>query len=150
MARMELDLDLIRSLAAVLDETGLSEIEVESDDQRIRIARQVQAAPAVTSVAMPMAASASPAPNAPEPRIDAKHPGAITSPMVGTAYLSVEPGAPAFVKEGDRVAKGDTLLIVEAMKVMNRILAPRAGTVSRIIVVNESPVEFGEVLMLIE
>ena len=157
MRRLDVDLDLIRQLASLLDETGLTEIEVEADSRRLRVARQTQVvsavAPAVASLAPGIAGPAAPAlaaAAAGEDRIDASHPGAVTSPMVGTAYLAPEPGAPHFVKEGDRVAKGDTLLIIEAMKVMNRITAPRSGTVRRILVANEAPVEFGEVLLLLE
>lgn len=147
---MNVDTKLVRQLAELLDETGLSEIEVEDDGRRIRVARQlggvVQAAPAAAAVAAPAAA----APAAPA-EVDLKaHPGAVKSPMVGTVYLSAEPSAPAFVKEGDSVAAGDTLLIVEAMKVMNPILAPKSGKIIKVCVSNEQPVEYDQLLAVIE
>ena len=146
----------IKELAELLTETDLSEIEIESGDLRIRVARElnataVVAAPAAAPApapAAPAAAAAEPA-EAPQPA-GADHPGAVTSPMVGTAYLSPEPGASAFVKVGDSVSEGQTLLIVEAMKTMNPIAAPKSGKVAQIIINNEQPVEFGEVLMIIE
>jgi acetyl-CoA carboxylase biotin carboxyl carrier protein len=143
-----IDHDLIRELARLLDETGLTEIEYERDGQRVKVVRQVQvvAAPARAIVAAEAAAVA--AGDAP---IDpAKHPGAVTSPMVGTAYVGPEPGARPFVEVGSRVRAGDTLLIVEAMKTMNQIPAPRAGTVTQILIEDGQPVEFGEPLMIIE
>ncbi len=144
-----IDHDLIRELARLLDETGLTEIEFERDGQRVRVARQVQvvaAAPARAIVAADAAALA--AGDAP---IDpAKHPGVVTSPMVGTAYVGPEPGARPFVEVGSRVRVGDTLLIIEAMKTMNQIPAPRAGTVIQILIEDGQPVEFGEPLMIIE
>jgi acetyl-CoA carboxylase biotin carboxyl carrier protein len=143
-----IDHDLIRELARLLDETGLTEIEYERDGQRVKVVRQVQvvATPARAIVAAEAAAIA--AGDAP---IDpAKHPGAVTSPMVGTAYVGPEPGARPFVEVGSRVRAGDTLLIVEAMKTMNQIPAPRAGTVTQILIEDGQPVEFGEPLMIIE
>jgi acetyl-CoA carboxylase biotin carboxyl carrier protein len=143
-----IDHDLIRELARLLDETGLTEIEYERDGQRVKVVRQVQvvATPARAIVATEAAAIA--AGDAP---IDpAKHPGAVTSPMVGTAYVGPEPGARPFVEVGSRVRAGDTLLIVEAMKTMNQIPAPRAGTVTQILIEDGQPVEFGEPLMIIE
>jgi acetyl-CoA carboxylase biotin carboxyl carrier protein len=138
-----IDSDLIRELARLLDETGLSEIEFERDGQRVRVARQGQ----VVAVAPPPrpAAEAEAAPLDP-----AKHPGVVTSPMVGTAYVGPEPGARPFVEIGSRVAAGDTLLIVEAMKTMNQIPAPRGGTVIQILIEDGQPVEFGEPLMIVE
>lgn len=143
----------IKELAELLKETDLSEIEVESGDLRIRVARDMDTN---VVVSQPAAAPAAPAPVA-EPAADpapaapaADHPGAVTSPMVGTAYLAPEPNAADFVKVGDTVSEGQTLLIVEAMKTMNPIAAPKAGKVSQIIINNEQPVEFGEVLMIIE
>lgn len=156
--------DLIRELAELLDSTSLSEIEVEGDDVRIRVARQlapVSAAPMVqmhqpaqvpsgqAAPAAAMAASAEPAIKA-APADPKDHPGCLLSPMVGTVYLSPEPGAPQFVKPGDRVSAGDTLLIIEAMKVMNAIPAPKDGTVVRILVADSQPVEFDEPLVIIE
>ncbi len=146
----EVDLDLIRQLAQVLDETGLTEIEFERDGQRVRVARQAQA---VASVAAPhvnpgvqsVAVTSEPADGDP-----AKHPGVVPSPMVGTAYLGPEPGARPFVEIGSQVRAGQTLLIVEAMKTMNQIPAPRAGRVIQILVEDAQPVEFGEPLMVIE
>lgn len=150
----QVDTDLIRDLATLLDDTGLTEIEIGSGDSRIRIARTVTAAPAASVVAA--AAPAAPAPAQGEaeasgaPEFDHTHPGAVTSPMVGTAYMAPEPGAAPFVSEGARVEEGQTLMIVEAMKVMNHIRAPRGGTVRKVLVENGQPVEFGELLMIIE
>lgn len=141
-----LDEDMIRSLASLLNETGLSEIEIEQKGLRVRIARSL--APAVVAAPPVMVASAA-APAAPldDP---SKHPGVVTSPMVGTAYRSAEPGAPPFVDIGSFVKEGQTLLIVEAMKTMNHIPAPHGGTVRSILVENGQPVEYGEPLMIIE
>ena len=144
-----IDQELIRELARLLDETGLTEIEYERDGQRVKVVRQVQvvAAPARAIVADP-AATAVAADNAP---VDlAKHPGLVASPMVGTAYVGPEPGARPFVEVGSRVRAGETLLIIEAMKTMNQIPAPRAGTVIQILIEDGQPVEFGEPLMIIE
>jgi len=145
-----IDHDLIRELARLLDETGLTEIEFERDGQRVRVARQAQIAAAPMPSATPMeAAVPTLATNA--GAIDpAKHPGVVTSPMVGTAYVGPEPGARPFVEVGSRVRAGDTLLIVEAMKTMNQIPSPRAGTVIQILIEDGQPVEFGEPLMIIE
>jgi acetyl-CoA carboxylase biotin carboxyl carrier protein len=146
-----IDHNLIRELAGLLDETGLTEIEFERGGQRVRVARQAQA----PAVAVPLRAAASAEPAVPiissEGGMDpAKHPGVVTSPMVGTAYVAPEPGAKPFVEVGMRVGVGDTLLIVEAMKTMNQIPAPRAGVVSQILIEDGRPVEFGEPLMIIE
>lgn len=143
----QLDQDLIRQLAALLDETNLTEIELERDDFRVRVARQVTVE-APVSIGRAAAPVAAPAPVAPAEA--ANHPGAVTSPMVGTAYRSPEPGARTFVEIGDTVAAGDTLLIVEAMKTMNQIAAPRAGRVTAIFVEDGQPVEYGEPLVVIE
>lgn len=145
------DKKTIKELADLLADTGLSEIEVETGEVRIRVARQSAAVNAV----MPAAPVAAPAPAAPAPAAaEAPAPsdlaGALKSPMVGTAYLSPEPGAANFVKVGDTVSQGQTLLIVEAMKTMNPIAATKAGKITQIIVGNEQPVEFDEVLMIIE
>ena len=149
MAGFDVDANMIRRLAALIDETGLTEIEYDDGRRRIRVAR---GAPAV-SVAPAMAPTVTVTAPAPAPAValgDASHPGAITAPMVGTAYLQPDPNAPAFVQIGDTVKKGDTLLIIEAMKVMNQIPAPKAGTVRQILISNGAPVEYGEVLMIIE
>ena len=143
------DHDLIRELARLLDETGLSEIEYERDGQRVRVARQAQVAAAVH--ARQPAPADPPAPAEETTPLDpAKHPGVITSPMVGTAYVGPEPGARPFVEVGSRVEVGDTLLIVEAMKTMNQIPSPRAGTVIQVLIEDGQPVEFGEPLMIVE
>jgi acetyl-CoA carboxylase biotin carboxyl carrier protein len=137
----------IRELASLLDETGLSEIEIEREGVRVRVSRQVSVQ------AMPMAAMAGTTPAAaPAPKVadPSKHPGVVPSPMVGTAYLAPEPGAPQFVEIGARVTQGQTILIIEAMKTMNHIPAPKAGVVTAILVGNGQPVEFGEPLAIIE
>lgn len=143
----------IKELAELLSETGLTEIEVETGDMRIKVARQGTAVSAVVPqvAAAPAAAEAAPEPKeaAPAPA-SADHPGGVKSPMVGTAYLAPEPGSANFVKVGDTVSEGQTILIVEAMKTMNPIGAPKSGKVTQILVSNEQPVEFDEVLMIIE
>jgi acetyl-CoA carboxylase biotin carboxyl carrier protein len=145
--KLTIDPDLIRRLAELLKETGLGEIEYAEGERRVRVAMPGTApAVAVTATAAPVAASAS-APAAAAGNIPA---GALTSPMVGTAYLAAEPNAPHLVKPGDKVREGQTVLIIEAMKVMNAIRAPRAGTVTRILVANGAPVEYGEPLLVIE
>ena len=138
---------LIRDLANLLNETGLSEIEIEKSGLKIRVARTlaVQAA-----VAAPAAAAAAAAPAKAPSSDPAKHPGAVKSPMVGTAYRSPEPSAPPFIEIGSRVTQGDTLLIIEAMKTMNQIPAPHGGKVTQILIENGQPVEFGEPLVIIE
>jgi len=148
---MQVDTALVRQLAELLDETRLSEIEVHDGERRIRVARTLTAAPAFTHVAAPIAAPAAAAP-APAAAADdhASHPGLVRSPMVGTVYLSSEPGAAPFISEGSQVKAGETLLIVEAMKVMNPIAAPRGGTVSRILVANGQPIEFDQPLAIID
>jgi acetyl-CoA carboxylase biotin carboxyl carrier protein len=146
-----IDEEAIRSLAEVLNDTGLSEIEVEQKGLRIRVARNVTAtvsAPAAVAAPADTAAAQKPAA---DPDADlATHPGAVTSPMVGTAYRAPEPGAASFVEVGSAVERGQTLMIVEAMKTMNHIPAPRAGNVTAILVENGQPVEYGEPLMIIE
>jgi acetyl-CoA carboxylase biotin carboxyl carrier protein len=147
---LPVDHDLIRELARLLDETGLTEIEFERDGQRVRVARQAQVA-ALSVRSTPAGSIESPALPVDVGSIDpAKHPGVVTCPMVGTTYLAPEPGARPFVEIGTRVRAGDTLLIVEAMKTMNQIPSPRAGTVIQILVEDGQPVEFGEPLMIIE
>ena len=158
MSKLDVDQTLIRELADVLNETGLTEIEIASGDHVIRIAKEpapVIAAAAPTMVAAPVAAviAATPASGsdaAAPAGYSADDPGAVTSPMVGTAYRSSEPTAPSFVEVGTTVAEGDTLLIIEAMKTFNEIPAPCSGTVKVILFDNQSPVEFGDVLMVIE
>ena len=144
-----LDKDLIRELSALLEETGLSEIEIEQSGLRVRVARggQVIAAPVTVSTAPMIAPAGITSTAVPDPT---KHPGVVVSPMVGTAYLAAEPGARPFVDVGTKVKAGQTLLIIEAMKTMNQIPAPRAGTVIQILIEDGRPVEFGESLMIIE
>ncbi|WP_425407835.1 acetyl-CoA carboxylase biotin carboxyl carrier protein [Hyphococcus sp.] len=141
----------IRELAGILEETGLTEIEIEKDAVRLRVSRQGGvasfAAPGAALPAAPNPASAPPTPPA-APSVD--HPGAVKSPMVGTVYLAPSPGAAAFAKEGAQVTEGQTVMIVEAMKTMNPITAPRSGTVSKVLVSDAQPVEFDEPLLIIE
>jgi len=151
---IDVDTSLVRALAELLAETGLTEIEVEDNDRRIRVAREHAPIAAATHYtapppAAPPAASSPAASPAAEPAPAADAAGALTSPMVGTVYLSAEPGAPAFVSVGDQVKEGQTLLIVEAMKVMNPIAADKAGTIKAILVDNAQPVEFGQPLVVI-
>lgn len=145
------DRELIQELSKLLDETGLTEIEIEQDGQRIRVARG-GTAPTVVVPSRPVAAPApQPVGESVAASLDpAKHPGVVTSPMVGTAYAAPEPGAKPFIEIGSRVKIGDTLMIVEAMKTMNQIPAPRAGTVIQILFEDGQPVEFGEPLVIIE
>ncbi len=148
--KLSIDEKLVRKLADLLNETGLTEIEYESEGRRIRIAKGGAAAvfaPGAAAAAAPTAAATAAAAEGSGEAVPA---GAITSPMVGTAYVAEEPGKPAFVKVGDQVSEGQTLLIIEAMKVMNQIPSPRAGTVKAILVQDGQPVEFGEPLMVIE
>jgi acetyl-CoA carboxylase biotin carboxyl carrier protein len=154
------DVAFIRALAALLNENDLTELHVkreygEGDTLNVRVSRQIAPAPvaAAPALAGPSHAgfAAPPAPAAPpEPDDPAQHAGAVTSPMVGTVYLQPEPGAKPFVSVGDKVSEGQTLLIVEAMKTMNQIPSPRAGTVTRILVEDKSAVEYGAPLMIIE
>lgn len=145
-----IDSSVIRELAELLSETGLTEIEIEQGGSRLRVARQMTTS-YVTGAAAP-AASFAPAASATDgPAAKPKGPpaGAVPSPMVGTVYVAPEPGKPPFVKVGDKVSEGDTLLIVEAMKTMNPILAPKSGTVSEICIHDAEPVEFGQTLLVI-
>ena len=150
------DSKTIRELADLLNDTDLTEIEVENAGMRIRVTRQGEQTVNVASAApaQSIAAPAAPAAEAPAaPAIEASdsdNPNALKSPMVGTAYLAAEPGATDFVSVGSKVEKGATVLIIEAMKTMNSVAAPKSGTVTKIIVTNEQPVEFDEVLMVIE
>ncbi len=144
---------VIRELAELLNETGLSEIEIEKSGLRVRVARQINvtaASPVAVEAPVVAAAGGPTAANAAAGTDAARHPGALKSPMVGTAYRAPEPGAPPFVEVGSRVNQGDTLLIIEAMKTMNNIPAPKAGTVAAILFENGQPVEFGEPLIIIE
>ena len=158
MSHLDVDHDAIRALASVLEETGLTEVEICEGERRLRVVRApapvaaTYAAPgALSHAAAPdQAQTAADAPAQDDAALDANHPGAVTSPMVGTAYRSPEPGAPPFIKEGDSIREGQTLFIVEAMKTMNPIRAPRGGRIARILVENGAPVEFGEVLVIVE
>lgn len=152
---MRVDTDMVKTLAKLLSDNDLTEIEVEDGDRRITVKRKIAAA--ASAFAAPAAAAPAPAPAgapaalaAPPSDHGGPHPGAVPSPMVGTVYLSADPASKAFVSVGDRVSEGDTLLIIEAMKVMNQIVAPRAGTVKSILVQNAEPVEFGQPLVVIE
>jgi acetyl-CoA carboxylase biotin carboxyl carrier protein len=151
MSKMTVDTALIRELAALLTEADLTEIEVAENGRSVRVARQIQAvtmAPAaVASPAAAAAPAAMPAAGGAAPALEA---GAVASPMVGTVYVAAEPGAAPFIRVGDRVSKGQTLLIVEAMKTMNPIPSPRDGRVARILVENGQPVEFGEPLVVLD
>lgn len=156
-AKNGLDTGLVRELASILRDADLGEVEVEHEGLRIRVSKASPNAPApVQYMAPPMAAAAPAAPAAPAAATSAAapaapvHANAVTSPMVGTVYLSPEPGSKAFVAVGDKVKKGDTLMLVEAMKTFNPVEAPAAGTVKEIIVSDAQPVEFGEPLIVIE
>lgn len=146
--------ELIRELAMLLDETNLTEIEIERAGLRLRVARNISIAAAAPVSYQPAPVAAAPAaasaPAAPPPADISKHPGAVPSPMVGTAYLASEPGAKPFIDVGSKVKVGDTLIIIEAMKTMNQIPSTRAGTVTQILVEDGQPVEFGEPLVIIE
>jgi acetyl-CoA carboxylase biotin carboxyl carrier protein len=158
---IKFDPEAIRALAQILRDTDLTEIELVEKDSRIRVARApapvLAAAPAAAPAAavppggveVASASAAAAAGSAPPPR-EASHPGTVSSPMVGIAYLSPEPGAEPFVAVGTRVAQGQTLLLIEAMKTFNQIRSPRAGTVTRILIENGTPVEYGEPLMVVE
>jgi acetyl-CoA carboxylase biotin carboxyl carrier protein len=157
MAKFELDTDFVRKLAEILQETSLGEIELADGERSIRVARQAvtfaaaapvqAAAPFAAPPGLPAAATA----GAPVECCDlSKHPGAVKSPMVGTAYLAPEPGKPPYVNLGDKVAAGQTLLIIEAMKTFNPIKAPKAGTVMQILIENAQAVEFGEPMMIVQ
>ena len=152
---MKIDSKAIKKLAALLDETGLNEIEVAEGEQMIRVNRGMMMGASVPMAAAPMNMPSDPTvPQAANTELPAAvtgdHPGAVTSPMVGTVYAAPEPDAPNFVSKGDNVSEGDTLVIVEAMKVMNPIKAHKSGTVSQILIENGQPIEFGDVLMVIE
>jgi acetyl-CoA carboxylase biotin carboxyl carrier protein len=146
MPPFDIDPDAIRKLAELMTETDLSEIEIAEGDRRVRVSRAVTAAQAP----LQFAAAAAPPPAAAATVSPASHPGAVISPMVGTAYLQAEPGAPSFVSVGSTVRVGDTLLIIEAMKVMNPIKASKGGTVTQILISDGQPVEYGEPMMIVE
>ena len=154
---MNIDTALVRELAELLNETGLTEIEVEDDDRKIRVSRGsvASAAPVYAAAPAPAAAAPAPAPAAAPAPVEPAAPAgpdlknAVKSPMVGTCYLTPEPGAAPFIAVGQAVKEGDTLLIVEAMKVMNPITAPRAGTVTAILIETAQPVEFDQPLVVI-
>lgn len=153
-AGIRFDPDAIRELAKILRETDLSEIELVEKDARLRVVRQVTTVAATHVVAAPAALAPAPvaavAPAAADAAAEAVHPGAVTSPMVGVAYLQPEPGAAPFIQVGAKVVAGQTVLLIEAMKTFNQIKAPRAGTVTRILIESGTPVEFGEPLLIIE
>ena len=149
MAKLKVDKEVIRELADLLNETGLTEIEWSEGDVLVRVGREAtNAAGSAPLTPTPPPVEETPA-EASEADL-AAHPGAVTAPMVGTAYVAAEPDAPPYVTVGDTVQQGDTVMIVEAMKTMNPIAAPHAGKVTAILVTNEEPVEFGQVLMVIE
>ncbi len=152
MSGVHFDPAAIRELAKILRETDLTEIELVEKDSRIRVARQIKVQQVATVAAPAAAAAAAVTVAVPvaEPISDAAHPGAVTSPMVGVAYLAPEPGAAPFITVGGRVAQGQTVLLIEAMKTFNQIRAPRAGVVTRILIESGSPVEYGEPLLIIE
>ncbi len=154
MSSVPFDAEAVRALAAILKDSGLTEIEIEGKDLRIRVARSP--APVMASVAAPPPAASPPA-ALPAPMVeavaapdDANHPGAVLSPMVGIAYLSPEPGAAAFVAPGQTVVVGQTLLLIEAMKTFNQIKATKAGTILRVLITAGSPVEYGQPLLILE
>ena len=151
MAKFEMDTEFIRKLARLLEETNLGEIEMADGDRKIRVARPALPPPAnpAPMAAAPIAASAA-GPAVSAANDVSKHPGAVKSPMVGTAYLSPEPGKPVFVNIGDKITAGQTLCIIEAMKTFNPIKAPKAGTVAQVLIDNAQPVEFGQPLMIVE
>lgn len=153
MSAVKFDPEAIRALAQILRDTDLTEIELVEQDSRIRVVRTppaVMAGPPMGWAAAPAAAAPVVAAPAAEVTPDAKHPGMVASPMVGVAYLSPEPGQPPFISVGTKVAQGQTLLLIEAMKTFNQIRAPKAGTVTRILVETGTPVEYGEPLLIIE
>jgi acetyl-CoA carboxylase biotin carboxyl carrier protein len=151
---MRVDTDMVQTLASLLSDNELTEIEVVDGGRRITVRRTpapvAAPMPVPAMAAAPIAATPVTAPAAAAPENPANHPGVVPSPMVGTAYLSAEPGSKPFASVGDRVNEGDTILIIEAMKVMNQISAPRAGTVTQVLVQNAEPVEFGQPLLIIE
>ncbi len=153
MPKANINADVVRNLAALLDETGLTEIEYETGTLRVRVSRQSGGVTVASTAPAAAPAAAAPVLSGDAPAAstsDAVPAGAITSPMVGTVYTAPEPGAGDFVKVGDTVSEGQTLLLIEAMKTFNEIRSPRAGTVTSVLISNEQPVEFGDVLMVVE
>ena len=148
-SKLAVDEDLIRQLAGLLDDTGLGEIEVQEGDSKIRVAKGGSIVAASAPAALPAAPAPAPV-AAPTPDDVASHPGALTSPMVGVCYLASDPSSPPFCKVGDTVNEGDTILLIEAMKVFNPITAHKSGTISQLLVQDGTPVEFGEPLAVIE
>jgi acetyl-CoA carboxylase biotin carboxyl carrier protein len=148
MVKLNVDTTLIETLAELLQRTGLTEIELAEGDSRIRVVREPQALVATVPAAAPVPTAASE--DATHRAAAEDHPGAVRAPMVGTVYLTPEPGAPPFISVGVEVRDGDTLLIIEAMKVMNPIRAPRSGRIAKLLVSNGDPVEYGELLLIIE
>jgi acetyl-CoA carboxylase biotin carboxyl carrier protein len=149
MAWFDVDSELVKKLAKLLDETGLTEIEFKVFGRSLRVSRRQGGHGGGETVVVQTAPGTAGA-RVPAPSIGAEHPGAVTAPVVGTVYVSPEPGAPPFVAVGDSVKKGQTLLIIEAMKTMNPVPAPRAGRVAQILVGDGTPAEYGEVLMILE
>ena len=152
---MKIDSDAIRELADLLNETGLTEIEVADGDKAVRVNKGATivaggAVPATANIVMSSDPAAPQQANAETASVASSHPGAVKSPMVGTVYMQSEPGAPPFSKKGDQINVGDTLLIIEAMKVMNPIKAEKSGTVMQVLVEDGEPVEYGDVLMVVE
>lgn len=147
-AKPTIDEDLVRKLAELLDETGLSEIEYGQDGLNVRVARQLSVSQGVVAPAAPPQSAAQS--DAPVEPAAPPHPGTVAAPMVGVAYTAPEPGSPPFVQVGDEVKEGQTLFLIEAMKVFNPIASPRAGRVTRVFIENETPVEYGEPLAIIE
>jgi acetyl-CoA carboxylase biotin carboxyl carrier protein len=145
-----IDEDLVRNLAKLLEETGLSEIEYGQGDLSIRVAKHAAPVHAVAAAPMPAAPAAVAEVAAADTQRPSNHPGAVNAPMVGVAYTSPEPGSPPFVQVGDEVKEGQTIFLIEAMKVFNPISAPQSGKVTRVFIDNETPVEFGETLAIIE
>lgn len=150
MPKLSLDTDLVGQLADLMIDKGLTEVEYEQGDMSLRVSRASPAATPVQYASAPPVAGPSVATTTTTEEQSGDHPGAVQSPMVGTVYLSAQPGAPVFVKPGDSVEEGQTLLIIEAMKVMNPIPAPRSGKVTKILVEDSQPVEFGQPLVVIE
>ena len=150
MAKPKVDTALIETLAELLQRTGLTEIELAEGDSRIRVARQPQPVLASVPTLAPVPAPAGPAARDEGHAAPEDHPGAVRAPMVGTVYLTPEPGAPPFITVGAEVSEGQTLLIIEAMKVMNPIRAARSGRIANLLVANGDPVEYGELLLIIE